>query len=98
MPFRATNAPAKYQRIMDKVLNEIYKETGQKFLRIYLDDIIVFSNTFDEHQKHLQIVFDKINKYRFEVNWENMHLFLRSIECLGRTLDQQGYSPSRKRN
>ena len=54
MPFGLTNAPATFQRLMDKVLKDVL----YKFALVYLDDIIVFSRTMDEHMAHLEIVFN----------------------------------------
>ena len=52
MPFGLCNAPATFQRLMDRV----YKEIAWKFVVVYLDDTIVYSKTFNEHLIHLQRV------------------------------------------
>lgn len=56
MPFRLSNAPAAFQRLMDLVLMGLH---FQECL-VYLDDIIIFSSTFEEHVKRLQSVFDRL--------------------------------------
>ena len=53
MPFGLTNAPATFQRLMDKVLKPVLFD----FAFVYLDDIIVFSKTIEEHFVHLDRVF-----------------------------------------
>ena len=58
MPFGLCNAPATFQRLMDRVYNGI----AWKFVVVYLDDTIVYSRTFDEHLEHLQKVFTRIRK------------------------------------
>ena len=57
MPFGLTNAPATFQRLMQSVL------TGMsEFCSVYIDDVIVFSESVGEHTKHLQLIFDRLKK------------------------------------
>jgi hypothetical protein len=52
MPFGLCNAPATFQRTMDKVLQKI----KDKFVLVYLDNVIIFSKTFEEHIQHVEEV------------------------------------------
>ena len=61
MPFGLMNAGATFQRAMDISFSE---ELGS-FIIIYLDDIIVFSKTDEEHLEHLRKVFEKCRKYGY---------------------------------
>ena len=54
MPFGLCNAPATFQRLMQKVL------AGLPFCSVYVDDIIVFSDTWEEHMEHLRKVFARL--------------------------------------
>ena len=51
LPFGLANAPASYQRLMEECLGDL----NMKICFIYLDDLIIFSKTFDEHMDHLEI-------------------------------------------
>ena len=58
MLFGLCNAPATFQRLMDRV----YQDIAWKFVVVYLDDTIVYSKTFDEYLEHLQQTFIRIRK------------------------------------
>ncbi len=56
MPFGLINAPATFQRLMNYVLHDYLND----FIVVYLDDILVYSDTFEEHLAHLRKVFIKL--------------------------------------
>ena len=62
MLFGLTNAPATFQHLMESCLGELYLS----WCIIYLDDIMVFSKTLEEHLKRLQGVFEKLTKSGFK--------------------------------
>ena len=55
MPFGLSNSPASFQRLMDVVLRDL-----RAFALCYIDDIIVFSDSFDNHLDHLQQVYSML--------------------------------------
>ena len=63
MPFGLCNAPATFQRLMDLVLDEYKFE----FVLVYLDDIIIYSNTFEDHILHLDSVLKKNSRGRIDI-------------------------------
>jgi hypothetical protein len=54
MPFGLTNAPATFQSLMNTILHEFL----DKFVIVYIDDILIFSDTEEEHTKHIKLVLD----------------------------------------
>ncbi|BES89773.1 Reverse transcriptase (RNA-dependent DNA polymerase) [Nesidiocoris tenuis] len=62
MPFGLRNAPSTFQRFMNEVLNDL------NFVLPYLDDIIVLSESEEEHLKHLKSVFDRLDKHGLRIN------------------------------
>ncbi len=58
MPFGLNNAPATFQRLMNKVLRQFIG----KFVQVYLDDVIIYSNNLDEHKRHIKAVLEKIRE------------------------------------
>ena len=63
LPMGLGNSPAVMQRLMDTVLRGI-----GKFARGYMDDIIIFSNTFEEHCEHLRIVLHKLREHKLTIS------------------------------
>ena len=59
MPFGLKNAPAVFQRLMQKVLMGLNPDTGSNFVSVYLDDILVFSETYENHLVHLRQVLER---------------------------------------
>src|SRR6266498_3894659 len=56
MPFGLGNASATFQRLMNQVLRKYL----EKFILVYLNDIIIYSKTFEEHKEHVRLVFEAL--------------------------------------
>ena len=89
MPFGLYNAPATFQRLMDKVLSNYI----EKFLVVYLDDVTIYSKTFDEHVTHLKTVFKTLRKAKLKLNRDKCHFFLPSIKFLEHEITRNGILP-----
>jgi hypothetical protein len=86
MPFGLTNAPATFQRLMEKVLEGLQ----WKILALYLDDIIVFAPTQEEHLKRLSTVLDRCRKAGLKLKPTKCDLMRDSVEFLGHIVDAGG--------
>ena len=62
MPFGLVNAPATFQRLMQKVLIGLNPDEGPDFVEVYIDDVLVFSCTMEDHVKHLRQVLERLEK------------------------------------
>lgn len=79
MPFGLTNAPATFQKLM----NEIFHHELDRSVVVYLDDILVFSNSEEEHLDHLQNVFKKLSDNNLFVKESKCQFYLKRVEFLG---------------
>src|SRR6266542_4008557 len=82
MPFRLTNAPATFQRLMNYVLHDYLND----FVVVYLDDILVCLDTFDEHINHLRKVFIKLREANLIIKLKKCKFGQRKIKFLGHTI------------
>ena len=88
MPFGLTNAPTTFQRLMESCLGELHPS----WCIIYLDDIIVFSQTPEEHLYRLKVVFIKLRAARLKVKLSKCDLFKQQINYLGHVVSNEGVS------
>ena len=69
-PFELKNAPSKFQQIMDNILKSYFD-----WLIVYIDDILVFSNSVEKHFKHLIIFFKVINEAFLVLSQKKLEIF-----------------------
>ena len=89
MPFGLCNAPATFQRAMDNMLGDY----NWKFAMVYIDDINVFSRTFEEHIQHLQLIFQRIREAGLKLNQEKCNFIRKELLFLGHIINKDGISP-----
>lgn len=88
MPFGLRNAPATFQRLIDKFRSGI----GDILLLAYLDDIIVCSATFENHIKDLDSVFQRLERFKLRVNIRKCRFCCQDVKYLGHILSAEGIS------
>ena len=93
MPFGATNAPATFQRLMHDCLGEL----NMNWCIVYLDDIIIFSNTKEEHLNRLEAVFQKLCAAGLKLKPSKCFFFREDIEYLGHVVSGKGISTNPKK-
>ena len=86
MPFGLTGAPNTFQRLMDSVLSGLQFET----CLVYLDDIIVFSSTFDEHIARPRQVLSRLRESGLKVKPSKCHLLRERVPFLGHIISREG--------
>ena len=93
MPFGLTNAPATFQRLMESCLGELHLN----WCIIYLDDVIIFSKTPEEHLERLRGVFERLKQAGLKLKPSKCHFFQREIQYLGHIVNANGIGTDPKK-
>ena len=86
MPFGFCNAPATFERLMDRVLQGLW----WSHCLVYLDDIISFGSTFGDALDHLTLIFERLRSYGLQLKSTKCHLFQSSVPFLGHIVGRRG--------
>jgi hypothetical protein len=89
LAFGLTNAPATFQRAM----NHIFGPYIGKFVCVYLDDICVYSKTPEDHLKHLELVFQVLEKHQFYINLTKSTFNKAEVKFLGHIISNDRVKP-----
>ena len=82
MPFGLTNAPGVFQSLMSIVLRDM-----NHFSLAYLDDVIIFSPTFEEHLNHISMVFDHLKENNLKMKISKCKFAQKQTQYLGFIVD-----------
>nr|GFA43849.1 putative reverse transcriptase domain-containing protein [Tanacetum cinerariifolium] len=86
MPFGLTNAPAVF---MDLV-NRVYKPYLDKFVIVFIDDILIYSKDEKEHEEHLMAILELIKKEELYAKFSKCEFWFPKVQFLGHVIDKQG--------
>ena len=92
MPFGLCNAPPTFQRLMLNCLGEL----NLMYCLIYLDDVIVFSHTEEEHLERMRVIFDRLREHNLKLKPSKCEVFKTEINYLAHHVSKKGVQPSKK--
>ena len=84
--FGLTNAPATFQRLMERCMGEL----NLKECLIFSDDILIFLESFDEHLSRLDAVFSRLLKHGLKLKASKCEFFKSSVNYLGHVVSEKG--------
>jgi len=74
-------------------MTSIFCDVIGRFLHVYLDDIFIYSNSVEEHEKYLKLVFNRLRQHHLYLKWDKCDLYAKSVDCLGHLIDDKGIHP-----
>ncbi|GJU61837.1 putative nucleotidyltransferase, ribonuclease H [Tanacetum coccineum] len=86
MPFGLTNAPAVFMDLM----NRVCKPYLDNFVIVFIDDILIYSKTKEEHEVHLKLVLELLRKEKLYAKFSKWEFWLQEVHFLGHVVNQSG--------
>ena len=88
MSFGLTNAPAAFMDLM----NRVFKEYLDKFVIVFIDDILIYSKSRKEHEQHLRLVLETLRRNQLFAKFSKCAFWLEKVHFLGHVVLKEGIS------
>ncbi|GKA10597.1 putative reverse transcriptase domain-containing protein, partial [Tanacetum coccineum] len=86
MPFGLTNAPVVFIDLM----NRVCKPYLDKFVIVFIDDILIYSKSKQEHEEHLKLILGLLKKEQLYAKFSKCEFWIPKVQFLGHVIDSQG--------
>ncbi|KAK1411706.1 hypothetical protein QVD17_38266 [Tagetes erecta] len=86
MPFGLTNAPAVFMDLM----NRVCKPYLDKFVIVFIDDILIYSRSKEDHEQHLKLILETLRNEKLYAKFSKCEFWLREVHFLGHVINREG--------
>ncbi|KAL8095604.1 hypothetical protein AgCh_036864 [Apium graveolens] len=86
MAFGLTNAPSTFMDLM----NRVFKQYLDKFVIMFIDDILIYSKTEEDHKEHLRISLETLRKEKLYAKFSKCEFWLKEVQFLGHVVNKEG--------
>ena len=86
MPFGLTNAPTAFMDLM----NHFFLPYVDRFFMVFINDILVYSNDWEDHDTHLWVVLETLKKEHLDAKLSKCEFWLREVSFLGHIVSKEG--------
>jgi len=90
MPFGLKNAPATFQRM----INHVLRDYVNKICLVYMDDVIVFSTSLQEHIKNLELILNRLSEKGLKIQMDKCEFLRKEVLFLGHKITTKGIEPN----
>ncbi|KAF9761644.1 Transposon Tf2-9 polyprotein [Nosema granulosis] len=87
MPFGLSNAPREFQRLMNGKLSDL------NFVKVFVDDILIYSKTPEEHSLHIEKVLQRLHTEGISINFDKSSFMKQEVKYLGKIINSEGIKP-----
>jgi hypothetical protein len=84
--FGLTNAPAYFMNLMNKV----FMEELDSFVVVFIDDILIYSETTEEHEEHLRVVLERLRQQKLYAKFSKCEFWMEKVAFFGHVLSAEG--------
>ena len=96
LPFGLTNTPGFFQRLMQLVLSGLNPKEGPDFVTSYIDDILVYSKSLEDHLRHLEVVLKRLQEVGLKLKPSKCKFVRSEVEYLGHLITREGLRVNRR--
>ena len=86
MPFGLTNAPAAFMDLM----HQVFRPYLDQFVIVFIDDILIYSRTPEEHERHLTIVLQTLREHKLYAKMSKCEFWMKEVKFLGHVVSEHG--------
>ena len=88
-PFGVTNAPPQFQAMV----NDLFSDMMDRFLIVFLDDLVIYSHNLAEHTQHLKMVLDRLKEHKLYAKASKTQIAVTGTDFVGHWITGDGVSP-----